>query len=167
MDRTSSAGGSRSTAITEIEQFVGQPVCAHAPPNLGTMMLLSAFDNPSRQPSIVITNGYDNIFKGVQEGKCAAGMLPKKHLEKHDKDGKLMRVVYEHRPAPQQALTAGKRLSADEQAKITKALMAPDAEAALAGFREAYALSGWFVPASNAEYAGLGAYLKPVQGFYH
>ncbi|HWR87440.1 MAG TPA: PhnD/SsuA/transferrin family substrate-binding protein [Acidiferrobacterales bacterium] len=155
-----------NTRIKDIEQFSGQPVCAHAPPNLGTMMLLSAFDNPSRQPSIVITNGYDNIYKGVQEGKCAVGMLPKKHLEKHDKDGTQTRVVYEYHPAPQQAFTAGTRVSIDEQARITKALMAPNAEAALASFREAYALDGWFVPAGNEEYVGLGAYLKPVQGFY-
>jgi hypothetical protein len=46
------------------------------------------------------------------------------------------------------------------------ALTAPGAEAALASFRETYAFDGWFVPASNDEYAGLGAYLKPVQGFY-
>jgi ABC-type phosphate/phosphonate transport system substrate-binding protein len=156
-----------NTRIKDIEQFAGQPVCAHAPPNLGTLMLLSVFDNPSRQPSIVITNGYDNIYKGVLEGKCVAGMLPKKHLQKHDKDGTQTRVVYEHRPAPQQALTAGRRLSANERAKAVNALMAPGAEAALASFREAYALGGWFVPASNEEYAGIGVYLKPVQGFYN
>jgi ABC-type phosphate/phosphonate transport system substrate-binding protein len=156
-----------NTRIKDIDQFAGQPVCVHAPPNLGTLMLLSAFENPSRQPSIVITHGYDGIYKGVLEGKCVAGMLPKNHLQKYDKDGKQTRVVYEVRPAPEQAFTAGTRVSVDEQARITKALMAPNAEAALASFREAYAFDGWFVPASNQEYAGLGAYLKPVQGFYN
>lgn len=155
-----------NTRIKDIEQFAGQPVCVHAPPNLGTLMLLSAFDNPSRQPSIVITHGYDGIYKGVLEGKCVAGMLPKNHLQKYDKDGKQTRVVYEHRPAPEQALTAGTRLSASERAKMVNALLAPGAETALASFREAYAFGGWFVPANNEEYAGLGVYLKPVQGFY-
>ena len=155
-----------NTRIKDIEHFAGQPVCVHAPPNLGTLMLLSEFDNPSRQPAIVITKGYDAIYSGVLEGKCVAGMLPRKHLQKHDKDGTQTRVVYEHRPAPEQALTAGRRLSASERDKIANALTAPGAEAALADFREAYALGGWFVPASNEEYAGLGAYLKPVQGFY-
>jgi ABC-type phosphate/phosphonate transport system substrate-binding protein len=155
-----------NTRIKDIEQIAGQPVCVHAPPNLGTLMLLSAFDNPSRQPSIVITHGYDGIYKGVLEGKCVAGMLPKNHLQKYDKDGKQTRVVYEHRTAPEQAFTAGPRFSASERAKMVNALIAPGAETALASFRETYAFAGWFVPANNEEYAGLGAYLKPVQGFY-
>jgi ABC-type phosphate/phosphonate transport system substrate-binding protein len=152
--------------IQNIDKLAGQPVCVHAPPNLGTLMLLSAFDNPSRQPNIVITKGYDNIYKGLMEGRCVAAMLPAKHLLKHDKDGVHTRVIYSHRPYPQQALTAGVRLSADEKVKIVNALTAPGAQDALADFRSAYALSGWFVPAGDQEYAGLGAYLKTVQGFY-
>jgi ABC-type phosphate/phosphonate transport system substrate-binding protein len=155
-----------NTRIKDIDHFAGQPVCVHAPPNLGTLMLLGAFDNPSRQPSIVITHGYDGIYKGVLEGKCVAGMLPKNHLQKYDKDGKQTRVVYEVRPAPEQAFTAGIRLSAQEREKIANAFKAPGAETMLASFREAYAFDGWFVPASNEEYVGLATYLKPVQGFY-
>ena len=155
-----------NTRIQNIEQLAGQSVCVHAPPNLGTLMLLSEFDNPARQPSIVLTKGYENIFNGVLEGKCAAGMLPKKHLEKHDKDGAQTRIFYTHRPAPQQALTAGPRLTGGDRIKIAAALTSSEAEATLTGFRETYALSGWFVAAENKDYAGLGSYLKPVQGFY-
>lgn len=155
-----------NTEINGIDDFSGQPVCVHAPPNLGTLMLLSEFDNPSRQPSIVITKGYDKIFKGVLEGRCVAAMLPRKHLQKHDKDGTQTRVVYEHRPAPEQALTAGWRISPSLREKIVNALVSQSAEAKLVSFREAYALGGWFVYADNKEYDGLGAYLKPVQGFY-
>jgi len=156
-----------NTHIKDIKQLAGQPVCVHAPPNLGTLILLSAFDNPSRQPVIVISGGYDKIYQGVIEGKCVAGMLPKIHLQKRDISGQYMRVIYLHRPIPEQALTAGPRLSADEQAKIVNALLTPGTEAVLAGFREAYAFGGWFVRTNNEEYAGLGVYLKPVQGFYN
>ncbi len=156
-----------NTGIKDIKQLAGQPVCVHAPPNLGTLMLLSEFDNPSRQPVIVISEGYDKIYQGVAEGKCVAGMLPKVHLKKHDISGTYMRVMYTHRSIPEQAITAGPRLSADEQAKIAEALTAPGTEATLAAFREAYAFGGWFMRAGNEEYAGLGAYLKPVQGFYN
>lgn len=152
--------------IRDIQQLAGQTVCVHAPPNLGTLMLLSEFDNPSRQPSVVITEGYANIYKGVIEGKCVAGMLPTKHLAKHDKDGKTTRIFYRHRPAPQQALTAGPQVSESERIRIVAALTSPEAESALSAFREAYALSGWFIPATSSEYASLGNYLKPVQGFY-
>jgi ABC-type phosphate/phosphonate transport system substrate-binding protein len=155
-----------NTVIKDIKQLAGQPVCVHAPPNLGTLMLLSEFDNPSRQPVIVISEGYDKIYQGVTAGKCVAGMLPKVHLKKHDISDTYMRVMYSHRSIPEQAITAGLRLSADEQTKITEALLAPGTEAVLAGFREAYAFGGWFVRATNEEYAGLGAYLKPIQGFY-
>ncbi len=156
-----------NTRIKDVQQLVGQPVCAQSQPNLGTLMLLSAFDNPSRQPVIVITEGYDKIYQGVTAGKCVAGMLPKIHLQKHDISGQYMRVFYSHRPVPEQALTAGPRLSAEEQAKITNALLTPGTEATLASFREAYAFGGWFVRATNEEYAGLGAYLKPIPGFYN
>ncbi|OGI42967.1 MAG: hypothetical protein A2150_04060 [Candidatus Muproteobacteria bacterium RBG_16_64_11] len=156
-----------NTGIKDIKQLAGQTVCVHALPNLGTLMLLSEFGNPARQPVIVITKGYSNIYQGVSEGKCVAGMLPKVHLKKHDISGTYMRIMYSHRSIPEQAITAGLRLSADEQAKITEALLTPGTEATLAAFREAYAFGGWFVRASNAEYAGLGAYLKPVQGFYN
>lgn len=155
-----------NTRINDIQELAGQTVCVHAPPNLGTMMLLSEFDNPSRQPSIVITKGYANIYQNVVEGKCVAGMLPSNHIAKYDKDKGQIRVMYSHPPRPQQALTAGVRLSADDKAKIVQALTAPEAQTTLASFRETYALSGWFVPADSKEYAGLGAYLKTVQGFY-
>lgn len=156
----------KNAAITEIGQLAGQTVCVHAPPNLGTLMLLNAFDNPTRQPKIVITKGYDAIFKGLIDGQCEAAMLPTKHLQKHDKDGTLTRVIYSHPPYPQQALTAGLRISADDKIRIVQALTAPAAQNELADFREAYALSGWFVPATDQEYAGLGVYLKTVAGFY-
>ena len=156
-----------NTRIKDIQQLAGQPVCVHAPPNLGTLILLSVFDNPSRQPVIVVSEGYDKIYQGVTEGKCVAGMLPKIHLQKHDISGQYMRVFYSHRPIPEQAITAGPRLSAEEQAKIANALLVPGTEAVLASFREAYALGGWFVRANNGEYAGHGTYLKPVQGFYN
>jgi len=154
-----------NTRIQSLKQLAGQPVCAHAPPNLGTLMLLRAFDNPSRQPKIVVTEGFDKIYTGVLEGKCVAGIVPKKNLVKKDKDSALARVIYEHPPFPEQAFTAGPRLSVDEQAEIAVALMRLSAEIAFQDFREAYALKGPFVRASNTEYTGFGVYLKPVQGF--
>lgn len=155
-----------NTRINTIEQLAGHPVCVHAPPNLGTLMLLNAFKDSSNQPTIAITEGYANIFKGVEEGKCVAGMLPKKHLAKHDKNGDVMRVIYSHAPFPQQALTAGVRISVENRSKLVEALMSPEASTALSAFRETYALSGWFVAAQDEEYKGLGEYLRLVQGFY-
>lgn len=151
--------------ITRIEQLAGKPVCVHAPPNLGTLMLLKAFEDTVRQPQIVITKGYKKIYDGVVNGECVAAMLPTNHLKKYDQDAQRMRVIYSHPPYPQQALTAGPRLSAGEQTKITDALLVSAAQDALSAFRDVYALSGWFARAQNAEYAGLSSYLALVQGF--
>jgi len=152
--------------VKEVSQLAGQSICAHAPPNLGLLSIQNEFDNPSRQPNFIVMEGFGAIYKGVIEGKCVAGIVPKKNLLQKDPNGEQTRIVYEHSPFPQQGFTAGPRLSAEEQAKIVAALMAPEAEAVLANFRQAYAFKDAFVPANNAEYAGLGIYLKPVQGFY-
>jgi ABC-type phosphate/phosphonate transport system substrate-binding protein len=152
--------------VKQISQLAGQGICAHAPPNLGILSAQNEFDNPSRQPNFIIMEGFGEIYKGVMEGKCVAGIVPKKNLLQKDPHGEQARIVYEHSPFPQQAFTAGPRLTGDEQASLVAALMAPEAEAVLTNFREAYAFKDSFVPANNAEYAGFGAYLKPVQGFY-
>jgi ABC-type phosphate/phosphonate transport system substrate-binding protein len=156
----------KNSRTRELKQLAGQTVCAHAPPNLGTLMLLSLFDNPSRQPSIVVKEGFGNIYQGVIDGKCVAGIVPKKNLLKKDKDSSQTRVIYEHAPFPEQALTAGPRLSAAEQVKVAEALITPEATSALASFREAYGYSGSLVRTGNAEYAGYDAYLKSVPGFF-
>jgi ABC-type phosphate/phosphonate transport system substrate-binding protein len=155
-----------NTSVQHIKQLAGHKICAHAPPNLGTLMMYNEFDNPSRQPVVMVTDGYDNIFRALQEGKCDAAMLPLKHVQKHDKNGERTRVIFKNRALPQQAFSAGPRLSSAEQAKVAAALLAPAAQAPLAKFREAYSLGKDFVPATNAEYADVGAYLRNVWGYY-
>jgi ABC-type phosphate/phosphonate transport system substrate-binding protein len=152
--------------VKKVGQLAGLSICAHAPPNLGMLSVQNEFNNPSRQPVFITKEGFGAIYQGVIEGKCAAGIVPKKNLLQKDPRGEQTRIVYEHSPFPQQAFTAGPRLSDEEQNKIVAALMAPEAEAVLTEFRQAYAFNGSFVPAKNAEYDDFGVYLKPVQGFY-
>lgn len=152
--------------IKQVTQLAGQNICAHAPPNLGLLSLQNEFNNPSRQPNFITMEGFGAIYQGVIGGKCVAGIVPKKNLLQKDPRGEQTRIVYEHSPFPQQAFTAGLRLSDEEQNKIVAALMAPEAEAVLTEFRQAYAFKGSFVRANNAEYDDYGVYLKPVQGFY-
>jgi ABC-type phosphate/phosphonate transport system substrate-binding protein len=155
-----------NTAIQHIKQLAGRKICAHAPPNLGTLMMYNEFDNPARQPVVIVTDGYDKIYRALQEGKCEAAMLPLKHVQKHDQNGERTRIIFRNRALPQQAFSAGPRLSATEQAKLAEALLSPASHAPLAKFREAYALGKDFVPASNAEYADLGGYLRNAWGYY-
>jgi ABC-type phosphate/phosphonate transport system substrate-binding protein len=157
---------SDSTRIRDVNQLAGHKICAHAPPHLGTLVMWRKFDNPSRQPTIVVTDGYDKVYASLLAGKCEAAVLSEKHLRKWDKDGAQTRVVYRAPTLPQQALSAGPRLSAGEQAKIAEALLSPAAQEPLRALREAYGLGGDFVAARNEEYAGLSQYLNDQWGYY-
>lgn len=156
----------KDSAVTDMKQLTGRKICAHAPPNLGTLIVQGAFDNPARQPSIIVVDGYDRIYQALLDGKCAAAVLPTKHLEQFDRERDAMRVVLRSKPLPNQALSAGPRISAADRARIAAALLAPEAAAPTAKLRGAYGVGKGFVAASNAEYAGLGEYLKGQWGYY-
>lgn len=155
-----------NTRIHDIKHLAGHRICAHAPPHLGTQVMLHQFDNPARQPAIIVTSGYDKVFESLLAGKCEAAVLSLKHLQKWDKDGTRTRVIFKNRALPQQALSAGPRLSAEEQDKVSAALLAPAAQQPLQALREAYGFGNGLVAARNDEYGGLGTYLRNEWGFY-
>lgn len=151
------AGNSR---IKDLKNLAGRQVCAHAAPNLGTLTLLSEFNNPSRQPYIVLVKGWDASYKGLMQDKCEATVLPVKNLTKYDAgQTKETRVLFKSQIMPNQALSAGPRVPPALQAQIRQALLTPEGKKAAAKLLEAYA-SKDLVPASKEEYAGLGSYLN-------
>jgi ABC-type phosphate/phosphonate transport system substrate-binding protein len=156
----------KDSTTVDIKRLAGHKICAHAPPNLGTLILQGAFDNPARQPLIAVVHGYKHIYQALLDGKCEAAVLPKKHLEKFDRERNAMRVVYQSKPLPNQALSAGPRISAEDRGRIAAALLAPEAAAPTAKMREAYMGGKPFVATSNSEYAGLGKYLSNEWGYY-
>jgi len=151
--------------ITSLQQMAGRTFCAHPPPSLGTLVLLSQFDNPSRQPAIINTKGWDNIYEGVVSGKCAGGVLPALDLKKLDYAG-LTKVVFKTAAMPNQAFSAGPRVSTEDQARIAQALVSPAAATATAKLRDAYKVGDGFALANNQEYKGLASYLKNEWGYY-
>lgn len=154
----------KGSGIESLKQLNGRRVCAHAPPNLGTLVLQRAFDNPSRQPSIVVVEGFKNIYQSLLDGKCQAAVLPTNQLEKFDVGGD-MRIVYRSATLPNQAFSAGPRLSEAERERLTAALLAPEAEGPTAKMREAYTGGKSFVAASNREYVGLADFLRNEWGY--
>lgn len=148
-----------------VQQMAGRTFCAHAPPNLATLVLLSKFDNPSRQPVIVSTNGWDKIYDGVVSGKCVGGVLPVLNLKKYDHAG-LTRIVFKTQAMPNQAFSAGPRVSLDDQAKIAQALASPEAAGPTEKLRAAFKVGDSFALASNQEYQGLAEYLRNEWGYY-
>lgn len=145
--------------IKDVKNLAGRGVCAHAPPNLGTLTLLSRFDNPARQPFIVETQGWEGAYKALLAGKCSATVLPMKNLKKFEGDKKKVQVLYQHRALPNQAISAGPRITPDLQRKIAEALMTQAGRDATRKLLDVYAAKE-FVFANRTEYAGLGTLLK-------
>ena len=149
----------------DVKQLAGYTICAPAPPHLGTLTLLEQFTNPARQPVIVDTEGWKNIYDSLLSGKCAAAMLPMAALEQLDKNGVNTRILYRAQPFPDSAFSAGPRLTAEDQAKIIQALLAPAAAGPTQALRQKYAGGAAFVPTTNGEYASLGEFLRNEWGY--
>ncbi len=147
-----------------VSQMGGRRFCSHAPPNLGALVLLSQFDNPARQPYIVPTDGWDKIYEGVVSGQCSGGILPLANLQKLDKNG-AMKVIHKTAPMPNQAFSAGPRLSIEEQAKIAMALTSPNAVGPTEKLRSTFK-GEQLISASNTEYNGIAQYLRAEWGYY-
>ena len=152
--------------IRELKQLAGRSICAHAPPNLGTLTALNEFENPARQPIIINTDGWKEIYQGLLANKCVAAVMPLKALEKFEKDtGHQTKIVFRGATLPDNAVSAGPRLNAQDQEKITRALLSPEGEKATAKLRAKYASNKPFSAANNKEFAGLGTYLKNEWGY--
>lgn len=151
--------------MTKLAQMAGRTFCAHAPPNLGTLVLLSQFDNPSRQPMLINTKGWEKIYQGVASGQCAGAIIPTAMLKQLD-TGKRMKVLYRSPPLPNQAFSAGPRVAPQDQQRIAEALLAPQALGPTARLRETFKIGERFATASNHEFAGAGAILKNEWGYY-
>ena len=144
----------------DLKSLAGRRVCAHAPPNLGTLAMLSAFDGPLRQPVIIETQGWESAYAGLIAGKCAGTVLPLKNLKKFD-DKQRTRVLYQHRALPNQAISAGPAVPPDVQVKMANALLSDEGRQITQKLLDAYAAKT-FVAADPKEYVGLGTLLKDM-----
>ncbi len=147
--------------ITDIKQLVGQKVCGMNPPNLGTLAVLGQFDNPMRQPYIMNSEDWSKAYESVAfEKKCTAAIVPIANFKKFPNSASLTRVIYRTRPLPNQAFSAGPRVSPNDQARIASALVSPEAGSAMSQLMAANGSEKGLAFAAKEEYAGLDAYLK-------
>lgn len=151
--------------FTDVSQMAGRTFCAFPPPSLGTLLLLDQFKNPARQPLIVITKGWNEMYDEVAAGRCVGGVLPFANLKKIDSKD-LMKIIYKSPPTPNQAVSAGPRISLPDQERIVAALTAPAAVAPTAKLRATYKSGQSFVAAKNQEFHGLAALLRNEWGYY-
>lgn len=152
--------------IREVKQLAGRTICAHAPPNLGTLTALNEFTNPARQPILVNIDGWKHIYQGLMDDKCVAAAIPLKKLEQFEKEsGRQTKIIFRGGVLPDSAFSAGPRLNAQDQEKIARALLSPEGEKATLKLRAKYAQGRSFVSANNRDFAGLSAYLKNEWGY--
>lgn len=155
-----------NTQITDIRQLAGKKVCGMNPPNLGTLAFLGEFGNPLRQPFIASTTGWDQIYTGVVlDNKCAAGILPVANLNKLDRTGHFTRVIHRTRALPNQAFSAGPRITRADQSRIAASLVSAAANDPTAALRAAYGSDKPLVAAAQEDYAGLDSFLKDQWGY--
>ncbi|MCR4302444.1 MAG: phosphate/phosphite/phosphonate ABC transporter substrate-binding protein, partial [Sulfuricaulis sp.] len=121
-----------NSRVTELKQLAGQKVCGMNPPNLGTLSVLAQFDNPMRQPLILNSVGWSKAYEGVAfEKKCAAAIVPVSNLKTFPNHENVVRIVHKSKVLPNQALSAGPRISVPDQARIAAALVSPEGSAAI------------------------------------
>jgi len=152
--------------ITDIKQLAGQKLCGMNPPNLGTLAVLGQFDNPARQPLIMNNVGWTKAYEGVAfEKKCTAAIVPMANLKKFSNSENIVRIVYKTRVLPNQAFSAGPRISTADQARIAAALISQEGSPAMARLISAHGTDKGLAYASKEDYAGLDVYLKDTWGY--
>ena len=151
--------------INDLKGLVGRTVCAFPPPNLATLSVLVEFDNPSRQPLILETETFPAVYKKVMAGKCVGGILQAKLFQELDKDAKAGKVLFTSKPLPNQAFSAGPRVTPEMRDKIIKVMLSPEGAVATQKLRDVFKVQAAMQAATEEEFKNLGKLLRDVWGF--
>jgi ABC-type phosphate/phosphonate transport system substrate-binding protein len=150
--------------IKDLKDLAGRTVCSFPPPNLSALTVLYEFENPARQPMIIEVQNFPDAYKGVKSGKCVGGILQAKLYQELDKEAKIAKVLFTSKPLPNQAFSAGPRLTPEKRERVTQALLSAEGAAATQKLREVYKVQA-LVPATVEEYQGLGKLMRDIWGF--
>lgn len=150
--------------ITSLAGAAGQPTCTPSPPNLGALMVVQQFPNPSRQLALHDSSGYDQAFDGLLQQHCRVAIINSGVYARLDPQQTRTTLLYRTPDVPNQAVTASSRISPEMMDRIREALMSPEGRQATKPLRAEY--NGHdFVPTNAAEYSGYSVYLKDTWGF--
>lgn len=148
-----------------LDDLIAHEFCGHPTPNFGTLTFLSHYPNPVREPVLKRTLGWKHIYQAVADGKCASGVVPLANLKKFDPDGTHVKVLHQHKGYPNQAFTAGPRISRGLAEQITSLLQSAEGQAATQKLRDRYAGGKQLIPATIQEYAGISDVLADSYGY--
>ncbi len=153
--------------ITKLQDLAGKPICGHAPPNLATLTMQDQFQNPARQPRIVVVRGFKNVYEAMLNGKCDAAVIPAKIYNKLNKkdEKKQTRILFHSTGLPHQAISASPKIPEAVQQEIRAALLSPEGVAATENLRKRFAGGKEMIATDKAEYEGYGFLLSDFWGF--
>jgi len=152
--------------VNTIKDMAGRTMCAFPPPNLATLTVLDQFDNPARVPLILEQESFPDSYKAMAAGKCVGAILQKKLFENLDKDKQVGKAIFTSSPLPNQAISAGPKVTPEMRDRMIKALLSPEGMKATEKMRGRFKAAKW-EPAEAAEYQGLGRILRDTWGFAH
>lgn len=154
-------------AIGKLQDLAGRRVCAPPPPDEGTLSLYEHFENPSRRPLVVRTQGPQHAYAMMVAGACEAAVLPAPVYERMDVATGHMHVLLNTPAFPGDTFTAGPRLAPHDRKILTAALLSAEGQALITplcrGMSDAQTVAT--VPATSAEYVGVETLLRSVWGF--
>ncbi|MBI3188789.1 MAG: PhnD/SsuA/transferrin family substrate-binding protein [Gammaproteobacteria bacterium] len=151
--------------IKTLDDMIGKKMCAPKSPNFGYLIMMSHYTDPDHEPVQVVTKSWKDGYDGVMKGECDAAVMPKANHLKFDPELVKSKAVYTHLPYPNQAFTAGPKLSSAMKEKVRNAILSDEGQAAASLLRERFAPGTFLVSAENEEYEGISLVLKRAENF--
>lgn len=158
----------KDSRIYSKEDLVGQPVCAKAPPNLGTVAFLRKFDGPFRVPQILETPDPLDRVQNLLLGKCAGAVLARGQYLDTDEIRSVagrLKIITQTDSYPGLTLTAGPGVPDDLRGAIQTVLLSRSGGDATRALRDRIANGSNFVEANPGDYEDLHSLLQDYPGF--
>jgi ABC-type phosphate/phosphonate transport system substrate-binding protein len=152
--------------LNSIDDMVAQEFCGIPPPNLATLSILAAFNNPVRQPVIKgIRGGADTVYKALMTDQCPSAVIRVEFYKKKltDAERAQLKIIYASKPYPDQAITVSQRVTAREKNLMVQALTIGDGVKATQPIVKRFGgKATHFIPAKQEDYAGINSLLEGV-----
>jgi ABC-type phosphate/phosphonate transport system substrate-binding protein len=157
-------GREEDQAVNGLRDVVSGRLCGMASPNLGTLAVLSQFQNPIVQPDVFEAQDVADVYMNLQSRKCATAVFQDKFLGKLPyEERKKLKIIFATNQYPDQTITVSKRVTGRQRAVLTELLTRPGGLEATHELLKRYARQATSFEAPHLqEYAGLENLLEGV-----
>ncbi len=158
--------GKTDNEILSTKDLVAKKICGISPPNLSTLSIIAAYQNPVQQPVIKgIKGGMRAVEKAFLNGDCRAAVFRdafyKKKLAESTRDN--VKIIYRSKPLPNQGISVSKRLSDRQKNLIVQSFTFGDGIKASSGLLRRFGgKAKKFQSATTSEYLGHNLLLEGV-----